>query len=145
MPNYKNISSTFWKWWYVRTFDWISMLTQSYKQNFFFLLKTQTMFSKIHISKWHLSKEKSNLWNWFFSVFDSTFGLSHSEDKHWADICPTGQEEAPIKAIVYLAVIPCHMADRNWSFKGPTPLVFTFKTATWSQHVPPKCWSILST
>jgi hypothetical protein len=59
-------------------------------------------------------------------VFDSTSGLSHSEDKHCADICPTGQEEAAIKAIVYLAVMLCHMVDRYWSFKGPTSVVFTF-------------------
>jgi hypothetical protein len=58
-------------------------------------------------------KEKSNLWNWFFSVFDSTPGLSHSEDEHCADICPTRQEEAAIKAVVFLAVMPCHMVDKN--------------------------------
>jgi len=46
-------------------------------------------------------KEKSNLWKWFFSAYDSTSGLSHSEDKHCADKCPTGQQEAAIKAIVY--------------------------------------------
>lgn len=71
-------------------------------------------------------KEKSNLWNWLICVFDSTSGLSHSEDKHRADICPAGQEEAAIKAIVYLAVMLCHMVDRYWSFKGPTLIVFTF-------------------
>jgi hypothetical protein len=57
-------------------------------------------------------KGKSNLWNWFFSGFDSISGLSHSEDKHCPDICPTRQEEAAIKATVYLAVMLCHMVDR---------------------------------
>jgi hypothetical protein len=118
------------------THIWLNQYAYTKLQMKFLLVNTQTMFLKIHISKWTTFNEKSNLRNWFFSVFDSSYGLSHSEDKHHADTCPTGQLEAATKATVYLVVMLCHVVDRYRNFRGPTGIVFTLQITTWSQHVP---------
>ena len=61
-------------------------------------------------------------------MFDSTSGLSHSEDKHRADVCPTGQKEAAIKYIVYLAVMLYHMEIGTEVSGDPLLLSLLFKS-----------------